>query len=52
MKDYQTAKKYVHAFLEIEPSNQQILVIDVSQQFYSNLATYLNFSSLFFLYIF
>lgn len=30
MKDYPMAKKYVHAFLEIEPSNHQILVIDVS----------------------
>lgn len=30
MKDFPTAKKYVNAFLEIEPNNHQILMVDVS----------------------
>jgi mitochondrial fission 1 protein len=30
IQDYQTAQKYVKAFLEIEPNNQQVLLIDVS----------------------
>lgn len=29
IKDYQTAQKYVKAFLEIEPNNQQVLLLDV-----------------------
>lgn len=32
MKDFPTAKKYVNAFLEIEPNNHQILMVDVSFQ--------------------
>lgn len=30
IKDYPTAQKYVKAFLEIEPNNQQVLLLDVS----------------------
>lgn len=30
LKDYPTARKYVQAFLEIEPNNHQILMVDVS----------------------
>lgn len=30
IKDYPTALKYVKAFLEIEPNNQQVLLLDVS----------------------
>jgi mitochondrial fission 1 protein len=31
IKDYPTAQKYVKAFLEIEPNNQQVLLLDVSK---------------------
>lgn len=30
IKDYPTSQKYVKAFLEIEPNNQQVLLLDVS----------------------
>ena len=30
IKDYQTAQNYVRAFLEIEPNNQQVMLLDVS----------------------
>ena len=30
MKDYTTAQKYVQAFLEIEPNNMQVMLLDVS----------------------
>lgn len=30
MKDFPTSQKYVKAFLEIEPNNQQVLLLDVS----------------------
>lgn len=29
IKDYTTSQKYVKAFLEIEPNNQQVLLLDV-----------------------
>lgn len=32
MKEYETAKNYVQAFLEIEPNNQQVMLIDVSDK--------------------
>lgn len=31
IKDFPTSQKYVKAFLEIEPNNQQVLLLDVSQ---------------------
>lgn len=31
IKDYPTSQKYVKAFLEIEPNNQQVLLLDVSK---------------------
>lgn len=31
IKDYQMAQNYVRAFLEIEPNNQQVMLLDVSQ---------------------
>lgn len=30
IKDYATAQNYVRAFLEIEPNNQQVMLLDVS----------------------
>lgn len=30
IKDFPTSQKYVKAFLEIEPNNQQVLLLDVS----------------------
>lgn len=35
IKDYPTSQKYVKAFLEIEPNNQQVLILDVSLSFIS-----------------
>lgn len=29
IKDYETAQNYVRAFLEIEPNNQQVMLLDV-----------------------
>lgn len=34
MKDYQTAQNYVQAFLEIEPNNQQVILLEVSINLY------------------
>lgn len=31
IKDLPTAQKYVKAFLEIEPNNQQVILLDVSK---------------------
>lgn len=31
IKDFPTSQKYVKAFLEIEPNNQQVLLLDVSR---------------------
>lgn len=36
IKDYQTAQNYVRAFLEIEPNNQQVMLLDVSSTKYLN----------------
>lgn len=33
IKDYTTAQNYVRAFLEIEPNNQQVMLLDVSEFF-------------------
>lgn len=35
IKDFPTSQKYVKAFLEIEPNNQQVLLLDVSIQKFS-----------------